>query len=317
VDAGWQPEFYVTPDSICIWFPNDWPDTTVWSWNQSPAGRWEYVMEAAVDVPIGGGPRAYFSVHAAFVRESDGSGIQYGSFQELAAGGLGYFWTENKDTGDYGIRPIAANTVRVFPDGIEIRVWNNVAWIIYGNAPAYEVFWPVTFERRGRFDRKIVRRPAHYAYDVAQDRAREVDGPLTPDDYAIMDLVAREYARSLWFEPLVIVKQTATYVGINESNNIQVLRAQDETLAAYSLERTSALTLDALSQLGYIVADINELPSGNHASFSAIGYNRARNEAMIYGSYYCGSLCAKGEVLLLQKVGGYWRISNRVGLWVS
>jgi hypothetical protein len=50
---------------------------------------------------------------------------------------------------------------------------------------------------------------------------------------------------------------------------------------------------------------------------SRIGFNRARDEAIVYTVSNCGSLCAGGDVFLLRLVNGNWTIIEWLNIWVS
>lgn len=41
------------------------------------------------------------------------------------------------------------------------------------------------------------------------------------------------------------------------------------------------------------------------------------NYACFYYSYHCGGLCASGNVVVMEKVNGVWKILNNFELWVS
>jgi len=59
-------------------------------------------------------------------------------------------------------------------------------------------------------------------------------------------------------------------------------------------------------------------PGSHHLiSLSSVGFNRARTEALIYVSYYCGSLCAGGSFIVLNKVKGEWLVTKDQEMWVS
>lgn len=52
-------------------------------------------------------------------------------------------------------------------------------------------------------------------------------------------------------------------------------------------------------------------------SFSNVGFNTARTQALVYFAYYCGPLCAGGSFFSLEKKGTRWKIAREVQLWVS
>lgn len=52
-------------------------------------------------------------------------------------------------------------------------------------------------------------------------------------------------------------------------------------------------------------------------SFSNIGFNRERTQALVYVGINCGWLCGDGSFKFLQKINGKWIIKDNVELWVS
>jgi hypothetical protein len=60
-------------------------------------------------------------------------------------------------------------------------------------------------------------------------------------------------------------------------------------------------------------------PLRSEISFSAIGFNRERTVAVIYATYWCGPLCARGTYYLLDKRDGQWTNVREMGRcgWIS
>jgi hypothetical protein len=52
-------------------------------------------------------------------------------------------------------------------------------------------------------------------------------------------------------------------------------------------------------------------------SFSHIGFNPGRTQALVYVSYVCGGTCGDGHYVLLDKSGGRWRITDSAMAWIS
>lgn len=52
-------------------------------------------------------------------------------------------------------------------------------------------------------------------------------------------------------------------------------------------------------------------------SFSRVGLNKERTQALVSVSTGCGWLCGEGNFILLQKESGKWIIQNKIRLWVS
>jgi hypothetical protein len=47
--------------------------------------------------------------------------------------------------------------------------------------------------------------------------------------------------------------------------------------------------------------------SGGYVELSAVGFDEAKQRAMVYVAHYCGMLCGGGRSHLLEKVDGVWR----------
>ena len=52
-------------------------------------------------------------------------------------------------------------------------------------------------------------------------------------------------------------------------------------------------------------------------SFSRVGYNVAKTEALVYLVHSCGMLCGTGHLYLLQKQDEGWMVKNKLMLWIS
>lgn len=57
--------------------------------------------------------------------------------------------------------------------------------------------------------------------------------------------------------------------------------------------------------------------SFGEVSVSALGFNRERNQALVYVGHACGSLCASGQYVLLVKTEGAWKIDKDLLMWIS
>jgi len=51
--------------------------------------------------------------------------------------------------------------------------------------------------------------------------------------------------------------------------------------------------------------------------FSRVYFDTLENYGVLYSAYYCGRLCAYGDLILIKKVNGIWQIAEKIGLWVS
>jgi hypothetical protein len=52
-------------------------------------------------------------------------------------------------------------------------------------------------------------------------------------------------------------------------------------------------------------------------TFSHIGFNPERTQAIVYATYTCGSMCGSGHYVLLQRTGRRWRIVSTTMAWIS
>ena len=52
-------------------------------------------------------------------------------------------------------------------------------------------------------------------------------------------------------------------------------------------------------------------------SFSRVGFNTNRTQALVYFTSWCNPLCGRGDFIFLQKVDGKWTVEREIGLWVS
>jgi hypothetical protein len=52
-------------------------------------------------------------------------------------------------------------------------------------------------------------------------------------------------------------------------------------------------------------------------SFSRVGFNQERTQALVSISMGCGWLCGEGSFMLLQKENEKWVVQQNIGLWVS
>jgi hypothetical protein len=313
-----RPTLLVSVDSVYAWFPVD-PGQTAWTWNAVAEGAWEYVWEASVVVRDWGN-----SLHFAFVRPSEGGPPQTGSLREMAAGASPYFWSEDTETGSWVLKPLPAGRIRVTDEGIGVRAWDSVAGWVFAYPPVNENFWVATFKLRdSNQEERVATGRVRYVKDRGQDPARRIRGPLSADEYVVMHVVLADYMRHWRPSPRYVLTPTSTWLSSNEEPGLEVLAADGDTEAAYFAARKLQGDTRALGRIGYAVIDADSFFSAPHdintfyAGVSRVGFNRARNQALVYGYYHCGGLCGEGEILLLEKIDGYWLIRNRVGLWIS
>jgi hypothetical protein len=52
-------------------------------------------------------------------------------------------------------------------------------------------------------------------------------------------------------------------------------------------------------------------------TFSRVGFNTNRTQALVYFTSWCDPLCGSGDFIFLQKINGKWTVEREVRLWVS
>jgi hypothetical protein len=60
-----------------------------------------------------------------------------------------------------------------------------------------------------------------------------------------------------------------------------------------------------------------QYPGAAILRFSNVGFNAARDQALVYFAESCGSLCGQGSLIVLAKIDGRWTISSQENLWLS
>lgn len=57
--------------------------------------------------------------------------------------------------------------------------------------------------------------------------------------------------------------------------------------------------------------------SSGFITFSAVGFGIEKKHAVVYYEEYCGSLCAAGSYIFLEKESGIWKEVAQQGMWAS
>ena len=103
---------------------------------------------------------------------------------------------------------------------------------------------------------------------------------------------------------------------------------------SYSLEKKfpfkdeyELITRDDISRLFYEAGDLGNgwenfrkkypKSGGYYAQFSRIGLSPDKKQAIIYFTYFCGSLCASGDFIFYVKENDKWVEKGKLNLWVS
>ena len=97
-----------------------------------------------------------------------------------------------------------------------------------------------------------------------------------------------------------------------------------ELAAAYRARNREPQPFPGIKLEGVVVVPDGDLAafdrewsrSRGSASFSLPAYS-SDGLALVYGSYYCGNLCAYGWFYLLERRDGIWRVLDSATLWMS
>ena len=110
------------------------------------------------------------------------------------------------------------------------------------------------------------------------------------------------------------------------------LKLSPDTVANFSRMSTDVISLDRQQFLDLPLvlasqAEISDvfakddgwaaLGTSNIVRFSRIGFSCQRNQALVYESQSCGSLCGSGGLLILKKDEDRWRVVLGILLWIS
>jgi hypothetical protein len=57
--------------------------------------------------------------------------------------------------------------------------------------------------------------------------------------------------------------------------------------------------------------------SGGYVWLSNVGYNKVRDQALVYFVHWCGTLCGTGHYIQLNKSGTEWKVETIAMIWVS
>ncbi len=109
-----------------------------------------------------------------------------------------------------------------------------------------------------------------------------------------------------------------------------------DTIDAYKAQNKEPVQLEDAFKLpiGHVLVDEKELEqfrrgrgweefyqkypeSGGFLSFSRVGFNPERSQALVYFEHWCGGLCGSGMYLLLEKGEGGWKVTKVHGSWIS
>lgn len=185
--------------------------------------------------------------------------------------------------------------------------------------------------------------------------ATEAQCVTTPEDYAVYSAIVKnlghpEDPEEEWRDKTQFILRDKTVSGtdsmMNGDTHLWGFRSASkqgptpETVEAFNLRTKASCQLKASldSSLTYTLVaddDVSKLfkkraggdgwtefyakypKSSGYWNFSAVGYDKAGAEALVYVGHGCGWLCGTGHMVLLAKENGSWIVKNRVMLWIS
>jgi hypothetical protein len=113
-------------------------------------------------------------------------------------------------------------------------------------------------------------------------------------------------------QALAVVRQAA---GSIDSTTVQDLDRQNATVVSF---RQRLHLEHGWEWKSAAVAGGERLESATIVTVSRPGFNAAHTEAIVYGTMYCGTLCAEGSYVVLDRArGGGWRVRKKVRIWES
>jgi hypothetical protein len=313
--AAAGPTAIVSKDSLVFEIPLRDVDAE-WEWNRLPKGSAEH--EWVFEIPMEG--TSYVGV----VQVSGGPPAVRGELKDLIARAGVYFWGGG---GDLDLRQSNAFVQPTFNQGVVRVVFYRQNWVehVVRRRPGAMILRG-GFPDGSRYQERVT---VLNQRDPREEMARAVRGPFSPDEYAIYQTVIDRifsdrplqlrgrYQLDLDF---VLARRSETG-GIfpGEREYPRRLGAHEDTVEDYLEKRTMQGDLKSLAALGYNVME-NPGDTGNgrcSVRVSLIGFNEARDQAILYCEHSCGGLTAEGEAICLEKVSGEWLVTWRALLWIS
>lgn len=181
-------------------------------------------------------------------------------------------------------------------------------------------------------------------------RAQKTSAPppatLTDDDSAVYTAVLRELYQAAKGRPIILSDQTAIGVPPGMLTNVPVQGPQTVSFlnpispeARQNFEDLNHSSLHLLPPCKFApectLVDIADIAlqvknakawrkfMTKHANtpgiiiVSRIGFNRERDQAVVYSGMSCGTLCGQGEFTWLTKHNGVWGVESSNVVWIS
>jgi hypothetical protein len=187
----------------------------------------------------------------------------------------------------------------------------------------------------------------------AQDKDSRAADELDADEYAVISVIINDWGRHKSDDSdtskltLLIKDATEPWKGFGDDFESFAAGLKEsskellaETIEDYKIKNKGPHKLSARfdTKARYALVDADEIDgffrvkgpggwedfykkypkSGGFVTFSRVGFNSDRTQALVYQSHSCGGLCGGGSCLLFEKKGGVWVEKGAVGgSWVS
>jgi hypothetical protein len=315
-----EPWAVLSKDSAVFFFPLD--TEADWSWNVLPEDSLEYMRIARFTWPDGQG-RSDIGLR----KLSSGGEKKTGGFEELLQKSRLREWVGSAGEQMGKRRPPSLIHTEIVQGGMLVKMpqFRDVERLIGLGADSVTFMWQEPGRPRREQLVEIV-----YAPDEMEQRAREISGPLSPDEYAVYQTVLSRPHQNIGVNVVLSPTLNASHeMVLKVLKNMHTL--EQETRDNFIQTIPQVADLNTLSQLDFTVLDAdsfdaevkNKIGKGeaprasNHMRVSRVGFNETRNEAVVYLTYHCGFLCAEGLLISLEFRRGSWYIVNRRMVWIS
>jgi hypothetical protein len=180
----------------------------------------------------------------------------------------------------------------------------------------------------------------------AQKSPAPAPATLTDDDSAVYSAVLRELYQAAKGRPIILSDQTAIGVPPGMLTNLSVQGPQTDAFlnpispeARRNFEDANHASLHlpppckfapecTLVDIADIALQVKNAKAwrkfmARHANtpgiiiVSRIGFNRDRDQAVVYSGVSCGTLCGQGEFTWLTKHNGVWTVESSNVVWIS
>lgn len=146
------------------------------------------------------------------------------------------------------------------------------------------------------------------------------------DAYEIYSVILNDFAKD--FTPVFVLSDSTVYWDLSDYTHLHDLlpALKPETLNNYNFANRRSKELKAIPDLKitcYLIkqSEVNEwktrYPDANGLiHFSVVGFDRIREQALVYFSQWVGPLAAYGSLYLVEK-NEVWTITQSEMIWIS